>query len=124
MPKFIIETVATASIREFWTVEADDETDARNMLDDGDAELLFDEVAGDEENRSVATISPADHFAQMVREHHARMAGPDMLEALRRLVAQMECTSAWEDACAGRNDELLGNMQDAYHLITAATGNA
>lgn len=113
MPKFIIETVATASIREFWTVEADNETDARNMLDDGDAELLFDEVVGDEEDRSVVTISPADHFAQMVQEHHARQAAPAMLAALQELAEN-------------RHPDYLHADDRAMIIaaITAATGEA
>jgi hypothetical protein len=110
MQTYIVETVARASIREFWRVEAENEDEARESIEHGDGPahvFLFDEVLGDEEERSVAGAHPSDFLAGSLDLRRAQSAAPAMLAALQeaertilgtlvaRGYAPGECTDAW-----------------------------
>jgi len=48
--QFVIVTRCTATVEEYWAVQADSEEQARDLFDDGKATFVSEEVR-DEENR-------------------------------------------------------------------------
>lgn len=63
MPDFIIHTTATATIKERWRIQADTIEQAEEIWDEHEgtvAELIDDEVAGDETDRQFAWIEEED----------------------------------------------------------------
>ena len=119
MPKYIIETTARASIREFWSVEADGETDARNMLDDGDCELLAEEVFGDEENRQVVCVHAPSALATHMAEARARNEAAAMLAALRK-VERVLCGFEGDDSQDETIDDDLAEIRSIIARVDRA----
>lgn len=127
---YIVETVATASIREFWRVDAEGESEARAVIE-GDAsaelaEFIFDEVLGDEEGREVRVVHSGDDAAGLLALHRAeRAAAAPAASATIRT-----CT----DAAALIRDSLLsldaaahvddGNLEDGRLTIIPHEGAA
>jgi len=96
MPIYTIRTTAQAMISEYWRVEADDETDARNMLADGSAEFISHEVVGDETDRDIEEMKRdggalANALSGMER---AKDEAGAMVAALREILAMGETDGA------------------------------
>jgi len=79
---------ARASIREFWRVEAESEEAACGKIEEGsgDAEFLFDETLGDEDERAVDTVHPGDTLDGQLFRRKVEAAAPAMLAALEKLL--------------------------------------
>ncbi|WGM47665.1 hypothetical protein KOAAANKH_02547 [Brevundimonas sp. NIBR10] len=58
MARYLIKTVVSVTMEEEWSVEAESEDAAREALDTGAADFLFERSLEDEYDREVTSITP------------------------------------------------------------------
>lgn len=117
MAKFIIETAARASIREYWRVDATSEEEAREIYGE-QGECLYDEVLGHEEDRGICQVHTEADLATFFAAELARKEAPAMVQALRSLLGVLS-DAFGNDECDAETElggYIFGDvMQDAYH---------
>lgn len=119
MPMFTVETVARASIREFWLIDAPDELTARESFGQGDC--AYDEVLGDEEDRTVDTIhADGGKLGNMLA-----VKQPDMLRLLRAVLGVCDMSNpdheAFADSAADCLQELLLHEAEIRQIVEQAS---